>query len=101
MSLMDNLKPRQSTDEITIRAFSTDVNIFKKFMEFLNKEQEEGQFLEEDVFSHLLGQLKDVPGFNDYLHGTIKKKRGRKKQSEKIEKSIRSAEKEKVQATIQ
>jgi len=98
---MDNLKPRLSTDEITIRAFSTDVNIFKKFMEFLNQDQGEGQFLEEDVFSHLLSQLKDVPGFNDYLQGTVKKKRGRKKQSEKIDNSIRSAEKEKIQATIQ
>ena len=90
MNLLDKLKPRLSTDKISINAYSSDIDVFSKFIEFLNQKEENGKYLEEDVFSQLILPLKDIPDFEKFLNekgSGGKKRRGRKKKMTEITES--------------
>lgn len=83
MSILDQIKPRLASEEVKINAYITDIKLFKSFVDYLNngRDSSKGIYLEEDVFSTLVSQLKSVSEFQKFLDDHSRKRRGRKKKS--------------------
>lgn len=70
------LKPKEQAKETSMMIYPSDHEKFKKFLDFLNSKNKEGEIATEDIFKQILNVVDDVKGFQEFL--SQKTKRGPK-----------------------